>query len=482
MKRQAAVLVFARIANYGVMLLSPLFLVRLLTVEQFGAYREFMLYAGILQWIAGFSINDSLLYFIPQGPQRVRVWIRSSLVLVAVVSLTLVAALLGVDLLMQGELLQWFALPLVLYVLAFSNFDFWEGWYLATGRTLAVLVYSTIRLAVRMAAVVLATAIWRDVHVTIWVLVATEVLRLAGSAWFWRRWDRGQQEAGIWQAAREQWRFCLSTGLSRLVVMLNRNIGSLLIARLLGQAALARFTVATYPEPVISAISKSVFLVAMPELVRRRRAEGNAALEVWKRSVSWVCLGVLPLLAFTLVAARELILVAFGEDYVIAAPLLQAFLIVMARNCVDFATPLQAIGETRPLLYCNGAALLVNAAALAVLMPAMGSLGVVLAFALAMLVEPLLLAPLVARRYGQRAGRLLHWKELAKILLAAVASAVTVHAVRTAGLAPLAFLFVAGVAWVVSYAIVLVVLRSECFTRALQLIRLRLLRSTRQAV
>src|SRR5262245_25679451 len=104
------------------MMLSPLFLVRLLTVEQFGEYRGFMLYAGILQWIAGFSINDSLLYFIPLDPQRTRAWIRSSLLLVAILSVTTVAVALGANELMHGDLFRWFAAPLAIYLLAFANF------------------------------------------------------------------------------------------------------------------------------------------------------------------------------------------------------------------------------------------------------------------------------------------------------------------------------------------------------------------------
>ena len=65
---RAAILTLSRLANYGLMLISPVILVRLLTVAQFGRYREFLLYASILQSIAMFSINDSLLYCIPANP------------------------------------------------------------------------------------------------------------------------------------------------------------------------------------------------------------------------------------------------------------------------------------------------------------------------------------------------------------------------------------------------------------------------------
>lgn len=424
MKREAAVLVFARLTNYAVMLLSPLFLVRLLSVEQFGEYREFMLYAGILQWVAGFAINDSLLYFVPRDTSRVRSWIRSSILLVAVLSSVITGIVLLVDVAMNGSLLRWFWLPLSIYVLAFTNFDFWESLWLAQKHVKKVLVYTTARMLARMAAVVIVTAVWHDVKVAVWTLVTVECLRLGISVLAWIKWDRAERPmpAGLW--VRQQWTFCVSTGLSSLVIVLNRNLGSVLIARAMGPAALARFTVATYPEPVVSALTKAVFTVSLPELVRRRETEGNASLEIWKRSVSWVCAAVLPALAIVLVTARDLVVIAFGEDYAGAAPLLQAFLLVMARNMIDFSVPMRAIGETRPLLWSNACALLVNGVGLAFLMPLRGEIGVVLAFALAMAVEPVWLAPLVAKRYEQKFSELLHWGDLGKTLLASATAAV----------------------------------------------------------
>src|SRR5690606_6769138 len=266
----------------------------------------------------------------------------------------------------------------------------------------------------------------------------------------------------VLQSAREQWRYCAQMGLSRLVIMLNRNAGALLIARLLGPVPLARYTVATYPEPAAGAISKSVFLVTLPEIVRRRRSAGDAALEVWKRGVSWVCAGMFLPLALLVVCAEDFIHLAFGVEYVPAAPLLQAFVIVMARNCVDFATPMQAIGETRPLLKTNVVSLLVNAAALAVLMPWLGALGAVLAFAVSTLVEPLMLAPLVMQRYGQRLTGLLHWRELAKILVATAIAAGVATLPGVPRLPLVLDLGLAAVAASVAYLLVLLLLRSEC--------------------
>jgi O-antigen/teichoic acid export membrane protein len=51
---RAAILTLSRLANYGLMLVSPIVLVRLLSVADFGRYREFLLYASILQSFAVF--------------------------------------------------------------------------------------------------------------------------------------------------------------------------------------------------------------------------------------------------------------------------------------------------------------------------------------------------------------------------------------------------------------------------------------------
>jgi hypothetical protein len=42
--QQAALLSIARMASFGLMIISPLVLVRFLTVTDFGRYREFLLY------------------------------------------------------------------------------------------------------------------------------------------------------------------------------------------------------------------------------------------------------------------------------------------------------------------------------------------------------------------------------------------------------------------------------------------------------
>jgi O-antigen/teichoic acid export membrane protein len=61
---ETSILILCRFINYLVLFASPVVLVRILSVEKFGMYREFMLYAGMIANFAAFSVNKSLIYFL----------------------------------------------------------------------------------------------------------------------------------------------------------------------------------------------------------------------------------------------------------------------------------------------------------------------------------------------------------------------------------------------------------------------------------
>ena len=95
---RTAILTLSRLASYGLQLISPIFLVRLLTVADFGRYREFLLYAAILQAFAQFSINDSLLYCVPANPHSPWRLARQTALLTLCSSVLVVLVLVGLNL------------------------------------------------------------------------------------------------------------------------------------------------------------------------------------------------------------------------------------------------------------------------------------------------------------------------------------------------------------------------------------------------
>ena len=424
MAHRAAVLSASRIANYGLMVISPIILVRVLTVTDFGRYREFLLYASLLQTAAAFAIGESLLYFIPLHPESPWRVVRQTMLLTAVVSSCVVGAFVVVDLLVPGGLVGPYLVPVALYVVLFVNVDYWENLWLATRRTIPVFAYTAGRLMARLLVVVCVATVTNDVTAIIWSLIVLEALRFSGSLIAWNRADRSHLEPPIEGMNRQQLRFCIPFGLSAILTMLSRNLGNVVIARYLGVAALAHFTIGTYGEPIILALRNSISTVVLPELVRLGEHSRDDALQLWHRSVVINCLLLFPAAAIVAWYAEPLVVSTFGASYRPAIPVLQWYALVIVCACVDFSPLLRAVNKTRPFVAAGVVSAFANGLTLVVLLPLMGVVGAAVGLVVANFVATLYLGFSVSHLYGSGVRRLLPWTAMAKVGMCAAGGAV----------------------------------------------------------
>jgi O-antigen/teichoic acid export membrane protein len=427
--RSAVVLSLSRIANYGLMIISPVILVRFLSVRDFGHYREFLLYASLLQSVAGFSISDALLYFIPAHPNNPWRFVRETNVLTAMMSAAVVGGTLVLNFLTGGKLLGPYAIPVALYVMFYVNVDFWEGYWLAMHRPSSVFAYMTGRLMLRLLVVVGVAVLTSNVATIIWSLIALEGLRLAVSTVAWTIADRAASEPRLENIRRDQLRFCVPVGLATVCYIISRNLGNLAVAKYLGAAALAQFTIGTYGEPIVMALRSSLSTVVLPELVRRGATSRDALLLLWQRTTVINCVLLFPAAVVAVVFAEPVIVKAFGVSYRPAVPILQLYALVIIRSCFDFSPPLRAVNKTRPLVTSNIAAALGSAVTLIVLLPLMGIVGAGVALVISNLLEAVYLAWSVKRIYRLTWTALLPWKTVARVTLCALVAGAPIAAV-----------------------------------------------------
>lgn len=455
---RAAILTLSRLANYGLMLISPVVLVRLMSVVDFGRYREFLLYASLLQSVAMFSINDSLLYFIPAHPRSPWRIARQTTLLMLASSCLVVAALALADRLVPGGLVRGHLGALVAYTLLAVNLDHWEFYWLAQGRPLAVFAYSGVRLGARVAVAIGAAAVSGAVDAIIAALIALEGLRLVIALVCFRAWDRSAHEPPVPGGWRGQLAFCVPSGLASLLAMLTRNLSSVVVARILGPAALAQYAIGRFGEPLVVTVRNSLSSVVLPEMVRKDRARG-APLALWRKATTVNAIFLLPVVVFVARYAEPLVTFAFGARYREAAVVLQIYLLVVVRECFDFAPALRAANSTRPLVASNVAALLAGAAALALLLPTWHLAGAMLAVALAAWIDCLWLAWQTHRLYAVGLRELVDWRSLGATAGAALLAGTVLlsdfwtREFGRAGMVP------AACAFVPAYAVLLSVLR-----------------------
>jgi O-antigen/teichoic acid export membrane protein len=230
---------------------------------------------------------------------------------------------------------------------------------------------------------------------------------------------------------------------------------------LLGAVALAQYAIGRFGEPVVTTVRNSVSAVILPEMVRKDRgqATGGAALALWRKATVVNTIMLFPVVVLVARYAEPLVTLVFGASYVSAALVMQIYMLVVIRECFDFAPALRALNRTRPLVESNVAGLLTCTTAMLVLIPLDGLAGAMIAFVIASYVDVTWQGWRVLQAYRVPLRELLPWWSIAKVALAAagagllIVSSVWTEAFGRLGIA------LAGVAYVTAFALALLMMR-----------------------
>jgi O-antigen/teichoic acid export membrane protein len=400
--------------------------VRLLTVADFGRYREFLLYVSVLTGIAAFGISSSLLRFVPRDPMSGWRFVNQSIVLTLIGSTLVGAMTLLLNAIFDGALLGDYALPAVIYTWLFVNFDFWEALWIAERRPYSMWGYTTGRLVARIAVVTIAAALSRDVNAIIWSLIGLETVRvlLAIHGWYGRNRMAPKGGTGSWV---ELLRYCVPFGLALILALLNKSLGGLFVAKMLGPVALAHFAIGGYVQPVVTVLRNSVSDVLLGEMAARPRDDKAGILALFRRST--VVAFILLISSGVLLArfADTLVTTLFSEDYRPAVPIFQLYVLALLRESFDFSVVLRTINRTAPIMRSNLIALVLNAGLMLLVVPRWGLIGAVGAFLVARLVEGIYLGQQTMRAHAIGLKDLANWTDLLKTAAAAAGAAVVLY-------------------------------------------------------
>jgi O-antigen/teichoic acid export membrane protein len=245
---RGAVLTFSRLSNFGVLLISPLLLVRILEVEAYGQYQEFMIYASLLVTVCGFTVDSSLTYFLPKYETAERALVSQASALILGFSTLCLSVLYLARSYLVGITSYDFVVPLIAYVFCFVNLNWLEYYWIAKRRTDLVLYYSGARVVVRMTILLLVAYLTRDVPSILWSMVAVEACRIAVVASLMLRYRMFTVHWHL-SAVAEQLKFSGPLGVSVVVQQTGRNIGKLFVGSVLGPVALAYYAVGSYLIP-----------------------------------------------------------------------------------------------------------------------------------------------------------------------------------------------------------------------------------------
>jgi O-antigen/teichoic acid export membrane protein len=231
------------------------------------------------------------------------------------------------------------------------------------------------------------------------------------------------------------------------------------VARVLGAASLAQYTIGRFGEPLVVTVRNSISAVVLPEMVRKDRQSREAPLALWQRTTVVNMIFLFPVVVLVARYARPLVVAVFGAAYAPAALIMQIYMLVVIRECFDFAPALRAINRTRPLVESNVAALVTCGAALLLFIPFAGVAGAMMAFVAASYVDAGWLARCTMKRYGIGLGKLLPWASIGKTALAASAASVLIVSSVWTDVLGISGIALASAAYLIAFALLLLAMR-----------------------
>lgn len=418
--QRAIVLTIARSFSFAVLLLSPILLVRLLDMETYGQYREFMLYAMGAISLLGFGIPPSLGFFLPLHAKKHQVVVTQTVLLLGVSSAVGCALLiLSEPWVLAGASFEF--LPLLMaWVVFYLNPDILEGYWIGTRRSGYVLAYTACRSLARLVVVVTTAAVTGNIYHILTAMVALEVLKalaitagLGAGGLLRRGWDK--------EILREQLRYILPLGAAGVLIFANQRLGQFVVLAEAGTAALAIYTIGTYQLPVMTVVRSAVTDALFPDMVSEVSQGKSRGLRLWRRATVLYCSVIFPIVALLAVHADLFIRTLFTDAYREAAAVFQVSLIFVLRQCFDMGLPLRATNANRFVLWGNIGALFVQLPLLLVLLEFYGLVGAAGAWVLTDLLMTLYFARRIMGLYGVSFAQFLPWPEIGRIGLVAAA-------------------------------------------------------------
>ncbi len=415
----------ARLLNQALALLSPLLLVRLLDIVDYGRYRQFMATAMLITSLGGFALSANLNYLIARSPERAATDITKTTVLMCIVGF--------ISALLVAGLRQWIVpneiagswLLLAVYVFLFLNLEVLVSYWLAHGQSVPVMMYTLLVTVWRLGTLMAAALYFREVEMIFVTIVVAEALKNI-VVYFWLRAKKLLVFRWEHEVFREQIKLVAPLGLGSVLNKAN-DFGKVVVGTQLGAVPMAIYTTAAYQVPLVNILQTSLSDVIFPDMVKRAKKDPLEGLKLWKRAQILIFAVLCPAWLLLTYFAEPIIRLLFTDAYVAATPYFQVFLLLMVRHCFQFSVPLRSVADNASFAISNAVALAINAAFIIVLMPHFGLWGPTLGLVVGQVWTSYYLARRLMKRFGLPLSELFEWGKLGSTLGASLVSLALMH-------------------------------------------------------
>ena len=428
-------------------------LVRMISEETLGTYRQVFLVYSLVAAIIAFRLESSLFYYVPIVDARKRRVLVFQTILVTCLTSAVMGAVLffgsGIASgLLNNPELESLVRVLWLFPLVEGLSLLVPAYMISVERVVRAGVYSAASSVLRIAAVVTAFALGLGLTDVIRLsVVAVGAVAVAGCIEMLRftpsgplRLDRGLIAGQI--------RYMWPLWATMTVGMLNIRLDRFLISNAFDPATYAVYSCGAFEIPLPLLVTGSIATAMMPTLVAlAHKNRVPEVLSIWQEAARKGGLVILPCFALLLPLSRELMVLLYRESYAMAAWPFAIYLCALPVHVVLYNSFLRAVGRTRPIAASAAIGLAINIVVSVFLVKiGRGSLLSFIGPSIGTVCAIVVAASYMIRSIGVTAGipisRVMPWKDLGRVFAVSIVAGLVMRVVPLPDMVLPAALFV----------------------------------------
>jgi O-antigen/teichoic acid export membrane protein len=352
----AELLIAGRFLAFGITACLPFVLVRYLTQVEFGTYKQAFLISGTLSLISQLGIATSLYYFLPQAPAAGR-YVFNTIVFLTVMSVGCVAALalgrhsiavwlnnpgLAQHLPSIGLMTAFIMISIILEIVMIcrQRYVYASATYALSDGSRAICFLIPVCLG------------WGLRGLFIGAIIATGSRVAAMLLYFKHEFGNSMRlDAGLFKS---QLNYALPFAGAILVEIVQRNYHQYFISSHFDAATFAIYAAGCLTIPFIDFVatpSGDVMMVKMREA--HANGDTQTILQLWHDTTRKLVLLFFPLVVFSIIVSKELIITLYTKTYAASIPVFAAWSLAVIFSAIMVDAVLRVYAETRFLLVNN---------------------------------------------------------------------------------------------------------------------------------
>ena len=356
--RQALVLITGRGLAAAFTFFIPVVLARYLSPSDYGTFKQIFLIYSSLFLVLPFGIIQSLYYFIPKEPQKVRTYLVQSFVFLQgsglVAILFLLAFRKSIALYLNNPDLERYLLQLGMFIFFMLSSSYFEALLISSQKINQASILGFVSEASKTACMLIPLLIFKELSYLMWGMNFFAFVRFCFVLTYIVKEYHLTWSDFEWGSFRQQLLYSVPFGLGVILQVTQDKFHNYVVAYRFSAAVFAVYSVGMFQLPILDLIytpMSQLLIVRMTAL--RQRGARREIVSLWYDITKKMAMVFFPTIVILLLLARDLVILLFTETYLPSVPIFQMTLLTFLTAVLLTDGVLRAYADTHFILKMN---------------------------------------------------------------------------------------------------------------------------------